>query len=60
MPVAVARADHERWLDPAAPIDTLAALAARAPELEAWPVGSAVNDPRNDDERLIAPQPARS
>ena len=60
LPVAVARADHERWLDPAAPIDTLAALAARAPELEAWPVGSAVNDPRNDDERLIAPQPARS
>lgn len=27
---------------------------ARGPELKAWPVIKAVNDPRNDDERLLA------
>jgi putative SOS response-associated peptidase YedK len=55
MPVAVARADHDRWLDPATTTAALAELAARGPELEAWAVGKAVNDPHNDDERLIEP-----
>ncbi|HEX5047662.1 MAG TPA: SOS response-associated peptidase [Gammaproteobacteria bacterium] len=55
MPLAVARADLATWLDPATSLDELSALAARGPSLEAWPVGTAVNDPRNDDERLIEP-----
>jgi putative SOS response-associated peptidase YedK len=55
MPVAVARADHAAWLDPKSSIATITALASRGPELTAWPVNAAVNDPRNDDERLIAP-----
>jgi putative SOS response-associated peptidase YedK len=55
MPVMVARADHAAWLDPATSIDMIAGLASRGPSLETWPVNLAVNDPRNDDERLIAP-----
>lgn len=52
MPLMVARADHDRWLDPAT---SIAELSAQGPELDAWPVGKYVNDPRNDDEKLIEP-----
>jgi putative SOS response-associated peptidase YedK len=60
MPLMVARAEHDRWLDPATPPSALADLAARAPELDAFAVGKAVNDPRNDDEKLIEPLRAAS
>lgn len=56
MPVVIARDAHEVWLDPRSDVATIAGLAARGPELEAWAVGTAVNDPRNDDERVIAPK----
>ena len=59
MPVLLSRAVQDVWLDPSSDVATIAELAADGPELEAWPVGSAVNDPRNDDERVLAPAPAR-
>lgn len=55
MPVMLARADHSTWLDPASSLSALGALAGRGPSLETWPIGEAINDPRNDDERLLAP-----
>jgi putative SOS response-associated peptidase YedK len=55
MPVTVARADQARWLDPRTTLSEAEALAAHAPPLEAWAVGLAVNDPRNDDSTLIEP-----
>jgi putative SOS response-associated peptidase YedK len=58
MPLMIARADHDLWLDPATPPSSIAELAARGPALDAFPVGKAVNDPRNDDERLIEPSRA--
>ena len=58
MPVMLTRAGQDLWLDPASAVATIAELATHGPEVEAWPVGGAVNDPRNDDERLIAPKPA--
>ena len=57
MPVMLTRAGQDAWLDPATDVAAIADLAAHGPDLEAWPVGSAVNDPRNDDERLIARKP---
>jgi putative SOS response-associated peptidase YedK len=58
MPVLLSRAAREVWLDARSDVATIAELAARGPELETWPVGTAVNDPRNDDERVIAPKTA--
>jgi putative SOS response-associated peptidase YedK len=58
MPVLVARADQARWLDPRTSAAEAAAIAARAPPVEAWPVSLAVNDPRNDAAALIEPLPA--
>jgi putative SOS response-associated peptidase YedK len=55
MPLTVARADHDRWLDAATSASSIAELAASAPALDAYPVGKSVNDPRNDDEKLIEP-----
>lgn len=55
MPVLLARADHAAWLDPGTPAASIAPSAARGLELQTWPVGLAVNDPRIDDERVIAP-----
>jgi putative SOS response-associated peptidase YedK len=59
MPVLLSRAAQEVWLDPSSDVARFAELAAQGPELETWAVGTAVNDPRNDDERVIAPAPAR-
>jgi putative SOS response-associated peptidase YedK len=56
MPVMLTRAAHEVWLDPSSTVASIAELSAQGPELEAWAVGTAVNDPRNDDERVIVPQ----
>lgn len=58
MPVMLTRAAQEVWLDATTDVATIAGLAAHGPDLETWPVGGAVNDPRNDDARLIAPKPA--
>jgi len=58
MPVLLARAAQDVWLDARSDVATISELAARGPELETWPVGTAVNDPRNDDERVIAPKTA--
>jgi len=58
MPVLLARAEQDVWLDAQSDVATIAELAARGPELETWPVGTAVNDPRNDDERVIVPKTA--
>ena len=58
MPVLVARADHAKWLDPRTSAAEAAQIAARAPQVEAWPVSLAVNDPRNDEAALIEPLPA--
>jgi putative SOS response-associated peptidase YedK len=59
MPVVLSRAAQEVWLDPSSDVATIAGLAAQGPELETWAVGTAVNDPRNDDQRVIAPAPPR-
>jgi putative SOS response-associated peptidase YedK len=56
MPVLVARPDHAAWLDAGTPAASIAPRAARGLELQTWPVGLAVNDPRIDDERVIAPE----
>jgi putative SOS response-associated peptidase YedK len=56
MPVLLARAAQNVWLDARSDVATITELAARGPELETWPVGTAVNDPRNDDERVIVPK----
>jgi len=58
MPVLLARAAQDVWLDARSDVATITELAARGPGLETWPVGTAVNDPRNDDERVIAPKTA--
>ena len=57
MPVMLTRAAQDVWLDPTSSVATIAELAASGPEVEAWAVGTAVNDPRNDDERVLAPAP---
>lgn len=55
MPLLVPRAAHALWLDPRRGHDEILALARETPALEVRAVGFAVNDPRNDDETLIAP-----
>jgi putative SOS response-associated peptidase YedK len=55
MPVLIPRDAHALWLDPRSSLDDVLKLAARPPALEVHPVGFGVNDPRNDDETLIAP-----
>ncbi|HUO68050.1 MAG TPA: SOS response-associated peptidase [Gammaproteobacteria bacterium] len=58
MPVLLSRAAQDVWLDPSSDVAAIVELAAQGPELETWAVGTAVNDPRNDDERVIAPKSA--
>ena len=58
MPVLLAHAAQDVWLDARSDVATITELAGRGPELETWAVGTAVNDPRNDDERVIAPKTA--
>jgi len=61
MPVVLAPADHDAWLDPAAPADALLALLRPAPEetFVATPVSTRVNAVRNDDPSLIEPAPTQ-
>lgn len=53
MPVLIPRDAFALWLDPHSSVADVMKLAA--PALDALPVGFAVNDPRADDETLIAP-----
>jgi putative SOS response-associated peptidase YedK len=58
MPLVLARADWQRWLDPAVsdPVDLLAPWdEASAEHLELHPVGPNVGDHRNNGAELIAP-----
>jgi putative SOS response-associated peptidase YedK len=55
MPLLIPRDAHASWLDLRSTVEDMLALAARPPALEAHPVGFGVNDPKNDDETLIAP-----
>jgi putative SOS response-associated peptidase YedK len=55
MPLLIPRDAHAVWLDPRSSLDDVMRLAERPPALELYPVGFAVNDPKNDDETLIAP-----
>ena len=58
MPVIVQPEDYERWLHPENP-DVADILAT--PFSEGWiayPVNRRVNSPKNDDPKLIEPEPA--
>ncbi len=55
MPLLIPRDAHAVWLDPRSSVADVAKLAERPPALAVRPVSFAVNDPRNDDETLIAP-----
>ena len=59
MPVILAPADFDAWLDVRDETDTVAATAllrpASAETTTAWPVSTRVNNVRNDDAGLIAP-----
>lgn len=54
MPLLVARGAQTIWLDARTNLADVAALAREGPALEIRRVGLKVNDPRNDDETLIA------
>lgn len=55
MPLLIPRDAQALWLDPKSSLEDVLKLAERSPSLEAHPVGFGVNDPKNDDETLIAP-----
>jgi putative SOS response-associated peptidase YedK len=55
MPLLIPRDAHALWLDRESSLNDVLKLAERPPVLEIHPVGFGVNDPRNDDETLIAP-----
>ena len=55
MPLLIPRDAYALWLDPRSSVDEVAKLADRPPSLDVHAVGFAVNDPRQDDETLIAP-----
>ena len=57
MPVIVGPADFDRWLDPKASAADVAGLLKSYPagEMEAFPVSTRVNSPKNDDAACIEP-----
>ena len=55
MPLLIPRDAQALWLDPKSSLYDVLKLAERPPKLDAHPVGFGVNDPKNDDETLIAP-----
>ena len=55
MPLLIPRDAQALWLDPGTGLDDVLRLAQQTPALDVHPVSLAVNDPRNDDETLIAP-----
>lgn len=60
MPVILARAAWNAWLDPATPAADAKALLRPAPAaaMRAWPVSLAVSNARNEGAQLIEPAPA--
>jgi putative SOS response-associated peptidase YedK len=60
MPVVLAPEDWDTWLDPASEVGVAEALLRTAPSewFEAYPVGSLVNNVRNDAPELLDPLPA--
>ena len=54
MPLLIPRHAHALWLDPCSSVDDVLQVAASPPPFAVHPVGLAVNDPKNDDETLIA------
>jgi putative SOS response-associated peptidase YedK len=54
MPLLIPRDAHALWLDPRSTMDEVLKVAERPPLLDVFAVGFGVNDPRNDDETLIA------
>lgn len=55
MPLLIPRHAHALWLDPKSSVDDALRLAGEPPPLAVHAVGFGVNDPKNDDETLIAP-----
>ena len=55
MPLLIPRDAQTQWLDPSSSLGDVLELAERPPALDIDAVGFGVNDPRNDDETLIAP-----
>ncbi len=55
MPVILDPADYDRWLDPSVPGAEELLRPCPAEWLEAVPVSTRVNSPRNDDESIIQP-----
>jgi putative SOS response-associated peptidase YedK len=55
MPLLIPRDAQALWLDPRSSMEEVRTLALRPPALDVHPVGFGVNDPRKDDESLIAP-----
>lgn len=55
MPLLVPRHAQALWLDPRSSVEDALSMAEEPPPLAAYPVGFGVNDPKNDDETLIAP-----
>ncbi|HUQ53529.1 MAG TPA: SOS response-associated peptidase [Gammaproteobacteria bacterium] len=55
MPLLIPRDAHALWLDSHSSVDDVAKLVDRTPALDLHPVGFGVNDPRKDDETLVAP-----
>ena len=56
MPVILDPADHERWLDPSRPGAEELLRPCPDDRLEAVPVSTRVNSPRNDDPSLLEPE----
>ena len=57
MPLIIPRRDYSRWLDSGIAGENVTDLLTSYPaeEMEAYPVGSRVNSPKNDGPELIAP-----
>lgn len=58
MPLMVAPKDHERWLDPENKDVSDVLAPAPAGGWMGYPVNRRVNDPKNNDAKLIEREPA--
>lgn len=60
MPVILARTDYAAWLSPDTSTEIRASLLQTFPAelMQAYPISSRVNSPRNDDAALLEPQPS--
>ncbi len=55
MPLLIPRNAHALWLDPHSTLQDALKIAEHPPQLDVYPVGFGVNDPKNDDDTLIVP-----